>query len=288
MAGDRQRLFELVERMPTFSQSVLRILEITSTGEAAPKELVRLVEHDPILTMKVLKLVNSAYFGLGRQVTSIKQGVVYVGVNTVKHLAITIAAIGSLPRENAAGFDMDAFWTHSLVTGAAARLIAQRRGVPRNDSTEYFIAGLLHDIGQVVLAHGMPDDYGKVLVAARERQAPLITLEREVLGTDHAETGSLLGTHWKLPTSFIDTIANHHDATGEKPLSPLCMAVFAANQVAKLTEQSGHGISMVEPLPAAVREWLGVTLEALIDALDTLPAEIDAARAFVQLPGAGA
>ena len=288
MAVDRQRLFTLVERMPTFSQSVLRILELTSKGDASPKELVRLVEHDPILTMKVLKLVNSAYFGLGRQVTSIKQGVVYVGVNTVKHLAITIAAIGSLPHENAAGFDMDAFWTHSLVTGAAARLIAQRQGVPRNDSTEYFIAGLLHDIGQVVLAQGMPDDYRKVLVAARERQATLLTLEREILGTDHAEIGSLLGTHWKLPADFIDTIANQHGAVGEQVLSPLCMAVFAANQVAKLKEQAGHGISMVEPLPAQVREWLGVTLEELIDALDALPAEIDAARAFVQLPGARA
>ena len=95
MSADNRKLFEMVERMPTFSQSVVRILQLTSTGDAAPKELVRLVEHDPILTMKVLKLVNSAYFGLGRQVTSIKQGVVYIGVNTIKHLAISIAAIGA-------------------------------------------------------------------------------------------------------------------------------------------------------------------------------------------------
>lgn len=285
MSADRRKLLEMVERMPTFSQSVVRILQLTSSGDAAPKELVRLVEHDPILTMRVLKLVNSAYFGLGRPVTSIKQGVVYIGVNTIKHLAISIAAMGALPRDNTAGFDMDAFWTHSLVTGSAARLIAQRQGVPRNDATAWFIAGLLHDIGQVVLAHGMPAAYREVLQASRARGASLIEVERQVLGVDHAEIGSLLGEHWKLPEELVLTIARHHDAEGAADLPPLGKGVFAANQVAKLTDQPQASISCVEPLPEAIRRWLGLTLGELVDALGQLPAELEAARAFVQLPG---
>jgi HD-like signal output (HDOD) protein len=282
--ADRRKLFELVERMPTFSQSVLRILQLTSTGNAAPKELVRLVEHDPILTVKVLRLVNSAYFGLGREVTSISQGVVYIGANTVKHLAISIAAIGALPRENTAGFDMQAFWTHSLITGSAARLIAQRQGVPRNDATAWFIAGLLHDIGEVVLAHGMPGEYREVLQVARERDIDIVSVEREHLGTDHAEIGSLLGAHWKLPQELVQTIARHHDAAGAAKLPPLAMAVFAANQVAKLSDHPDRAVSRVEPLPEAVAQWLGLTLADLVVALDGLPAELEAARAFVQLP----
>ncbi len=285
MSADKRKLFEMVERMPTFSQSVVRIVQLTSTGDAAPKELVRLVEHDPILTMKVLKLVNSAYFGLGRAVTSIKQGVVYIGVNTIKHLAISIAAIGALPRENAAGFDMDAFWTHSLVTASAARLIAQRQGIPRNDATTWFIAGLLHDIGQVVLAHGMPAEYRTVLEAARERGVCITGVERELLGTDHAEIGSVLGAHWKLPDELVQTIAHHHDAAAAASFPPLGMAVFAANQVAKLTDHPDRAVSRVEPLPEAVRQWLGLSLAELVDVLDGLSAELDAARAFVQLPG---
>lgn len=285
MSADRRKLFEMVERMPTFSQSVVRILQLTSTGDAAPKELVRLVEHDPILTMKVLKLVNSAYFGLGRQVTSIKQGVVYIGVNTIKHLAISIAAIGALPRDNTAGFDMDAFWTHSLVTGAAARLIAQRQGVPRNDAMAYFIAGLLHDIGQVVLAQGMPAEYRAVLQSASDTGTCILDRERELLGTDHAEIGSLLGEHWKLPAELVEAIAHHHDATGGTGWAPLGMGLIAANQVAKLVDQSASAISRVEPLPAAVQQWLGLSLEGLVEALDGLPAELEAARAFVQVPG---
>lgn len=271
--------------MPTFSQSVLRILELTSKGNASPKELVRLVEHDPILTARVLRLVNSAYFGLGREVTSIGQGVVYIGANTIKHLAISIAAIGALPRENTAGFDMQAFWTHSLVTGSAARLIALRQGVPRNDATAWFIAGLLHDIGEVVLAHGMPDEYRRVLQAARETGGCIIRVERELLGTDHAEIGSLLGTHWKLPRELVQTIARHHDAEGADSLTPIGKALFAANQVAKFSDTDGGAVSAVEPLPAAIEGWLGLSLQDLVTALDGLPAELEAARAFVQLPG---
>lgn len=285
MSADKRKLFEMVERMPTFSQSVVRILQLTATGDAAPKELVRLVEHDPILTMKVLKLVNSAYFGLGRQVSSIKQGVVYVGVNTIKHLAISIAAIGALPRENNAGFDMDAFWTHSLVTGAAARLIAQRQGVPRNDVMGYFIAGLLHDIGQVVLAQGMPVEYRAVLQAALAREACILGIEREMLGTDHAEIGSLLGAHWKLPAELVDAIARHHDAGAAASLTALGKSLFAANQVAKLMDHPDRAISRVEPLPVELQQWLGLSLEGLVETLDGLPAELEAARAFVQLPG---
>jgi HD-like signal output (HDOD) protein len=285
MSADNRKLFEMVERMPTFSQSVVRILQLTSTGDAAPKELVRLVEHDPILTMKVLKLVNSAYFGLGRQVTSIKQGVVYIGVNTIKHLAISIAAIGALPRDNTASFDMDAFWTHSLVTGATARMIAQRQGVPRNDAMAYFIAGLLHDIGQVVLAQGLPAEYREVLQVARDTGTCILDRERERLGTDHAEIGSLLGAHWKLPAELVEAIARHHDAAGAGSLQPLGMALFAANQVAKLMDHPDRAISRVEPLPAAVQQWLGLSLEGLVEALDGLPAELEAARAFVQVPG---
>ena len=285
MNTDRRTLFDMVERLPTFSQSVVRILQLTSTGDVAPKELVRLVEHDPILTMKVLRLVNSAYFGLGRPVTSINQGVVYIGVNTIKHLAISIAAIGALPRDNTAGFDMDEFWTHSLVTGAAAKLIAQRQGVHRNDSTGWFIAGLLHDIGQVVLAHGMPGPYRQVLQTVRERGSSLLEVERDLLKTDHAEIGALLGEHWKLPPELVQAIARHHDAAGAASLPPLGMGVFAANQVAKVTGRHERSVSCAEPWPDAIEQWLGLPLDELTTSLDGLHAELEAARAFVELPG---
>lgn len=285
MADDRQRLFEMVDRMPTFSQSVVRILQLTSDIDTAPKELVRLVEHDPILTMKVLKLVNSAYFGLGKKLTSIKQGVVYVGINTIKHLAVSIAAIGALPRDNDAGFDMNAFWSHSLATAAAAKLVAQRQGAPRTELTGFFIAGLLHDIGQVVLAQFMPAAYRAVLAQAREGGAHIAALEADALGTTHAELGALLAEHWKLPAEFVSAIRNHHDPVALAGAGAIDRAVFAGNQVAKLLDDPASRLSPVEPLPEAVQAWLGVPIDELPAQLEGLQTEIEAARAFVQVSG---
>jgi HD-like signal output (HDOD) protein len=284
MTEDRQRLFALVEKMPTFSQTVLRILEITANIDAAPKELVRLVEHDPILTFKVLKLVNSAYFGLGKPVTSVRQGVVYVGVNTIKNLAVSIAAIGALPRTNEAGFGMDEFWSHSLVVAAAAKLLAQRHGVPRGEATGYFIAGLLHDIGQVVFAQFMPVEYRGVLGLSRAGNAHITEIERMALGTSHAELGSVLAKHWRLPVEFVSAIGHHHDPAALAQGALLDRCVFVANQVAKLRSAEVDRLTQVEPLPQALADWLGMPLEEVAASLPGLEQEIEIAHSFVRVP----
>lgn len=284
MAIGRDRLFDMVDRMPTFSQSVVRIIELTSDINTAPKDLVRLVEHDPILTMKVLKLVNSAYFGLSRKVSSIKQGVVYVGVNTIKHLAVSIAAIGALPRTNDANFDMDDFWTHSLITGAAAKQLSQHRGVPKGDATRFFIAGLLHDIGQVVLTQFMAQEYRTVLEQSRNNDALLVQLERQALDTDHAQVGAMLAERWQLPADFVNAIRNHHDIEALEKRETMDLTVFVANQIGKLKMEESRRIAAPEPLPGVVLDWLGMPLEDAMAALSELDTEIQNARSFVQVP----
>ena len=137
---------------------------VWKTHEVTRGEMVvSVIEHDPVLTGKVLKVVNSAYFGLSRQLVSIKHAVVFVGINTIKHLALSIAAIGSLPRRNQAGFDIDDYLRHSLTTGTIARYIARRSNPSVRDIEDYFLAGLIHDIGKVVLALYVPDEYSVVL-----------------------------------------------------------------------------------------------------------------------------
>src|SRR5262245_9703103 len=115
MTINHDELLKLVDNMPTFPSSAHRIIELTNDMNCAPKDLVKVIEHDPILTLNVLKLVNSAYFGLAAKVTSVKHAVVYLGINTVKNLALSIAAMGALPSQNELGFNMSNFWWHSLV-----------------------------------------------------------------------------------------------------------------------------------------------------------------------------
>lgn len=283
MTVSSEELVAMVDRMPTFSQNVVRILELTSDINTAPKDLVRLVEHDPVLTIKVLKLVNSAYFGLSKKVTSIKQGVVYIGINTIKNLAVSIAAIGALPRDNEAGFDMDDFWYHSLFTATVAKLIAQERGFPKTEVTTFFIAGLLHDIGQIVFTQFIPDTYRKVLHTAAAKGVTIDRVERSAFGMDHAEVGGMLAEKWQLPAELVRCIRFHHAFDEIEDPGALEKCVFIANQVAKQQVEEAHRVSAIEPLPEAVGEWLQMPLDEVAGSLPDLATEIENARTFVQV-----
>ena len=132
----------MVEKMPAFPMSVHRILEITADINADPKELVSIIEHDPVLIMRMLKLANSPYFRLSQKITSVNHAMVIIGFNTVKNMALSIAAIGILRLKISAGFDLEGFLLHSLSTATIAKLFAKNMRVPPKESFDYFLSGL--------------------------------------------------------------------------------------------------------------------------------------------------
>ena len=188
-----RQLLRMVDRMPPFPQSVTKLLEMTANINCAPKDLVDVIEHDPVLTGQVLKVVNSAYFGVSRQIASVRHAVVFVGINTVKHLALTAAAIGSLPRTTAAGIDMQGYLRHALTTATISRMLAQRYGSGTNDDVQLvFLSGLLHDIGTVACAQFMPDEYLQAVQESLNSPVLLARAERRIFGVDHAEISAML------------------------------------------------------------------------------------------------
>jgi len=211
---DQQRmLLRMVDRMPPFPQSVTRLLEMTARLDCAPKDLVKVIEHDPVLTGQVLKVVNSAYFGLSRQIASVRHAVVFVGINTVKHLALTAAAIGSLPRTTAAGIDMQSYLRHALTTATISRMLAQRYGSGTTDDVQLvFLSGLLHDIGTVACAQFMPDEYLQAVRESLNDPILLVRAERQIFGVDHAEISAMLLKKWAMPELVVEAVGAHLDA----------------------------------------------------------------------------
>ena len=118
-----KRLSAAVEKMPAFPKSVQRIMELTRDINCNPKELVMVIEKDPVMTMKLLRILNSAYYSFPKQITSVNQSVVYLGLNTIKNMALSFAAMGVLPQQNAAGFDIQRYLMHSLTTATLARML---------------------------------------------------------------------------------------------------------------------------------------------------------------------
>lgn len=274
-----QKLAEGVERMPAFPESVHRVMELTADINCAPKDLVEVIERDVVMTAKLLKWVNSPYFGLASKIQNINHAVVYVGLNTIKNLALSIATIGTLPASNPAGFDVRAFLAHSLATATTARVLAQRSGVPETEASNYFVAGLLHDFGKAVFALFMANEFRAALEMVANEGVALHVAERLTLGTDHAETGAMLCEKWKLSDELIAATRHHHDLGGEATLMRDC--VFVANQVVKRLHFGDSGNPVVETIPPALVARLGDPLKQMLGNLEGLQDELAKATAFI-------
>jgi putative nucleotidyltransferase with HDIG domain len=282
MPNLRTNLVDAVERMPAFPKSVHQVLKLASDINCSQKCLVEVIKKDPVFTLKILRLVNSAYFGLSREVTSINHASVYLGLNTLKNVALGLAAVGAIPKSRVAGLDMDAFWLHSLAVATATRLLGAMLGVSRDEAADYFAAGLLHDIGKVVLALYMAEEFEDVGVLVARDGMHMHHAEMAVLGATHADVGAMLAARWNLPDDLTDAIARHHTPDkGER--SQLVDCVFAADQISKRLAFGSAGNIEVEPLPDSVRARFGLDLDGLIREMPTLDEEVDEARVFIRL-----
>jgi putative nucleotidyltransferase with HDIG domain len=287
------QLTAAVESMPAFPKSVQKILELTRDVNCTPKDVVHVIEKDPVITVKILKVVNSAYFSLPKQITSVNHAVVYLGFNTVKNLALSIAALGMLPKSNAAGFDIQQYLLHSLATAGIAKVLAGKLG--DTDPMDCYIAGLLHDFGKVVFAQFMPEGFKAALALSARDALSLHLCLRQTIGVDHAVVGAMLVEKWRFPPHLIETIRYQYASASEADNeseekekgkdSPMIAAVFAANQICKKLGFGFAGNACIEELPLSVATRLGGSLDELIARLGDLTPLLEEARLFSKVEG---
>ncbi|MDD5336101.1 MAG: HDOD domain-containing protein [Rhodoferax sp.] len=274
-----EKLAAAVDGMPAFPQSVQKILELTRHVECSSKDLVQVIEKDPVVTVKVLRVVNAAYYSLPKQITSINHAVVYLGFNTIKNLSLSIAAIGIMPTSNEAGFDGRQCLLHSLSTAGIAKQLALRLGSV--DPMDCFVAGLLHDFGKMLLAQFMPGPFRDALALSQENATSLHAALREVIGVDHAEVAAMLAERWRFPADLIEAI--RFQSGPELADKPMIACVFAANQISKKLKFGFGGNPWVEELPPAIAQRLGGRLDQVIAALGDLAPVFEEAKVFSRI-----
>ncbi len=274
-----QKLAAAVDRMPAFPKSVQKVLELTRDVNCSPKDLVQVIDKDPVVTVKILKVVNSAYYGLPKRITSISHAVVYLGFNSIKNLALSIASIGMLPKDNTAGFDGQQYLLHSLATAGIAKQLAARTGDA--DPTDCFIAGLLHDFGKVVLAQSMPTQFRAALQRSQSDESSLHLALREVLGVDHAVVGAMLVEKWRFDPMLVETIRHQYGEDVKDTGMVAC--VFAANQISKKLKFGFAGNPLVEELPPTLAQRLGGSLDDVIASLGDMTPLFEEAKIFAKL-----
>jgi putative nucleotidyltransferase with HDIG domain len=276
-----QKLATAVDRMPAFPKSVQKILELTRDVNCSAKDLIQIIDKDPVVTVKVLRVVNSAYYSLPKQITSINHAVVYLGFNTIKNLALSIAAIGILPAHNAAGFDGQQYLIHSLSTAGIAKQLALRVGGA--DPMDCFICGLLHDFGKVVFAQFMPQEFRKALEASQWNETSLHLALREVIGADHDVVGAMLLEKWRFPVDLIETLRHQYGPELTDQDTPMMACVFAANQISKKLEYGFAGNPWIEELPSPLARRLGGTLDEVVASLGDLTPVFEEAKIFSKI-----
>ena len=274
----QKKLMGMVDQMPPFPKSVHRIMELSADINCAPKDLVQVIEHDPVITMKLLKLVNSAFFSLAKGISSVRHALVYLGLNTVKNLALSIATVESLPRKNTPIFNTNHFLMHALTTASIAQHIAKEFNI-ESDVTDVFVAGLLHDFGKAVLAQFATEMFTQAVQEAEQNQEPLHIAEMRVIGANHAEVGGLLAEKWELPVELVSCIREHHMGIS----SPLGDCVFVANQISKQAEFGQSGSPVIEPFPDYIFKRFQMDLQGMTAYLGDLSSESEKAHAFIQM-----
>jgi putative nucleotidyltransferase with HDIG domain len=274
-----QRLAAAVEGMPAFPKSVQRILELTRDVNSTPKDLVDVIDKDPVVTVKILKVVNSAYYSLPKQITSIGHAVVYLGFNTIKNLALSIAAIGMLPKDNPSGFDVQQYLLHSLATAGLAKQLALK--VDDADPMDCFIGGLLHDFGKVVFAQFMPQEFKTALQESQANGTSLHLSLQKHIGADHFVVGAMLVEKWRFAPALIETIG-HQNRENLKD-TDMIACVFGANQIAKKLQFGFAGNPCFDEFPTTVQKRLGGSIEQVIASMGDLNALFEEAKIFAKL-----
>jgi putative nucleotidyltransferase with HDIG domain len=274
-----------IDAMPSLPITVSKIVELANNPHSTPSDLNKVITLDPVLTAKVLKLVNSAYYGLSNSVTSIVKAIVLLGLNTIKNLAVSTAVLGTVKKKVAANaLNMDEFWRHCLAVGVTSRSIAAKIGVDPKQREEFFIAGMLHDIGKIIMNDHIPEYYMEVFEAAANNNVPLWKEEVTSLEYDHARTGKLIAEKWQLSPSLTETISTHHAPTESSQENRVLVTAVAAADIFCVARATGFAGSLVpDQLTEECWNTLGIREEDLLGIEKTIDEEIEKASVFLAI-----
>jgi diguanylate cyclase (GGDEF)-like protein len=186
----------------------LDVLRISRERDVSAGELAKVIQNDPVISARILKIVNSSLFGIPRKIGSIQQAVVVLGIRSVKVMALSFSLVDAMGDATAKTFDLTAFWRRCLTTAVTARLLG--RAVAKNVAEEAFVAGLLTDIGMMAAWRCAPVEYGKVTTILKKTGKQIQEAEQQVFNTTHAEMSKAMLSAWGLPDEIVNSVACHH------------------------------------------------------------------------------
>jgi len=205
-----KKIINKIEKIPTLPHTITQIISIINNPNSSAEDVNRAISSDLSLASKVLKIVNSSYYGLSKKVSSITQAIVILGFNTIQSLAFSASVMDLFARQEHPKLRRVDFWEHCFSVALISKLIAKNLQVSIKEIENYFLGGLLHDIGKVVLDQYFNSDFNSIIELVEIQKLPMTEAEKTILGTTHSEIGRLVSERWKFPDILIEAIRYHH------------------------------------------------------------------------------
>ncbi len=269
MAGRIQHPEDLIRewaQIPTLPQVIVRLGRLIDDPDVGLREIGAVVAEDPPLASQVLRTANSAYYGFAQRVVSLEHAATLLGGRNLRNIVLQasvmkmFAHVGGHP-----GLDLEQLWRHSILTGQLCWTVAFRcRAELGLAPEEFYVIGLLHDIGKFVMLDGLREEYTQLLADAERSERPIHVAEREAFGFHHADVGSVVAAHWRLPPLVCEAIRFHHgprDAVASDPR----VSIIANMNLMVSRVRAGDMLGAAAVIDDDVRRFLGLKTEDVAD-----------------------
>jgi putative nucleotidyltransferase with HDIG domain len=277
---DPQKVIEKIDDLPTLPRTVLQITGLVNDPKSSAKDLARVITDDQVLTVRLLKLVNSSFYGFPQRISTVTGAIVLLGFDAIRNLLLTTSVFDLFANRNRQKKqDQERFWDHSLGCAVGAKVIGNYL---RHDKIEeLFVSGLLHDIGKIVEMMFLPDEFSKIVAAVNRDNILITTAENNVLGYNHAEVGKLLAEKWNLPVKLVQVIAHHHHPDNAGSFAMEAAIVHLADIFCRALNMGYGGDNKIPPLDKLAWERLKIQPGAIETIMATMHREYRDISSFI-------
>jgi len=275
-----QKVIEKIDDLPTLPRTVLQITGLVNDPKSSAKDLARVITDDQVLTVRLLKLVNSSFYGFPQRISTVTGAIVLLGFDAIRNLLLTTSVFDLFANRNRQKKrDQERFWDHSLGCAVGAKVIGNYL---RHDKIEeLFVSGLLHDIGKIVEMMFLPDEFSKIVAAVNRDNILMTTAENNVLGYNHAEVGKLLAEKWNLPVKLVQVIAHHHHPDNAGSFAIEAAIVHLADIFCRALNMGYGGDNKIPPLDKLAWERLKIPTSAIEGIMETMHREYRDISSFI-------
>ena len=264
-----EKIEDGIENLPTLPTIYSSLSEALSNTRTTVDDLAKIISSDQASSFKVLKVVNSPFYGFSGRIDTISRAILYLGFNEIQNIVLALSIINLFSKKKIVhSFRPVDFWAHSIGVGTAARLIGDALGITKLEN--FFVAGILHDIGKLVFFDQFPAEYEEALKYAENNKITVLDAEKKIIGIGHVFAGELLAAKWKLPLSLRNAIAFHHSGFVNGRLDLLVTAVHLGDVAARSLELGFPGDDFIPRPNPKVDETIVLPNELFAKMKDSL------------------